>query len=144
MIAVLAIAAIGLMPSLVPFEIGTSHGDRTCIAAKDAWHRDRSPSQADLTEVSTALSRTLATASQPENLRDPDRVGALLAEQRTRQSTPGFQRAQRYIEWRNASGACVPEGRHRLIMSGVALAVLGLIVVGRLGMSFIAFRTKPG
>jgi hypothetical protein len=34
-------------------------------------------------------------------------------------------RAERAIEWRAGPGACVPEARHRLIVSGFLLVVLG-------------------
>ncbi len=117
----LIIAAVAVVPMVMPYTVERSEGDKVCVALRDTWHRDRPrPSESDLREVEGALTAPLPT---PEQMRDPQTRAAYLTAERRRQSTPGYKRAATYIEWRSGPGACVPGAHRRALLSAVLASV---------------------
>jgi hypothetical protein len=61
----------------------------------------------------------------------------VLAEMRRIMATPEYRRASERLDWLVGPGACVPEARHRLILSGgglggvAAAAALVAVIVRR-------------
>jgi hypothetical protein len=125
----LALVGVALVPSVLPFTVESAVNDRVCVPVFAGWHADRAtPSDADAAE----LFASFTVLPTPEEMRDPVGRAAWLAEEEARTSTPGYRRAEAYVEWRGGAGACVPESRHRLIQSGAGLGAIG--VVGCAGM----------
>ncbi len=135
-LVVIALAGLSFVPSVLPFTVGTGGDDRVCVAIKDGWHRDRSrPSDADLEELFASFS-VLPT---PEEMRDPEKRALWFAEEEARTSTPGYRRAEAYVNWVAGDGACVPEARHRLIQTGLGLG--GVAVLAGAGIIVTRKRT---
>jgi hypothetical protein len=104
-IVVVAVAACGaLFPSVSGFSAGVD-GDKSCMAISDGWHADRGQLSAAEKEIEST-----GFVSQPS------------PEQRI-----VIDRANAKIEWAVGPGICVPESRHRLLLSGIGLG--GLLVV---------------
>jgi hypothetical protein len=95
-------AAVGavVLPSVTGFRAGIGG---SCVAIRDGWRAARSPDSSD-----QSVSELSPVHSTPQQVQDMDSANARLAQ----------------IE---ASDACVPESRHRLILSGAGL--IGLAVV---------------
>jgi hypothetical protein len=116
-VAAIAVAGcVALLPSVTGFSQGPNQ-DKGCLAILDGWHADRAGLSAS--EQATAQLGFAGGEPSPE----------------LRQL---FQRANSYMTWRDGPGACVPESRHRLIRSGIALGALALFVGGLL----ITARTR--
>jgi hypothetical protein len=117
LLAVLVISAAGclaLLPSVTGFLAGVDH-EKGCLAIVDGWHGDRGLSGEEKAAQSGFIGPN-PSARQLELLRS----------------------AEPYLEWRNGPGACVPESRHRLILSGIGLGGLAAIVGG----AIIVRRTR--
>ena len=120
----LVLAGVALTPAVLPFTVETTENDRVCVPLLAGWHADRAtPSDADATE----LFASFTALPTPEQMRDPDKRAAWLSEEKARTSTPGYRRAEAYLQWRGGAGACVPESRHRLIQSAIGLGGVGLV-----------------
>lgn len=120
----LALVGVALVPSVLPFTVETAENDSVCVPVLAGWHSDRAaPSDADAAE----LFASFTALPTPEEMRDPDKRDAWLSEEKARTSTPGYRRAEAYVEWRGGTGACVLESRHRLIQSAIGLGGVGLI-----------------
>lgn len=129
-IVVLVGAALSLGPSVMPYTVERSEGDRVCVAVWDGWHRARpEPSSREVQEVLAALE---APIPPPEEMRDPAVRREFLAAERRRQASPGFRRASAYIDWADGAGACIAQAHRRLSLSGAGLslaAVVGALLV---------------
>jgi hypothetical protein len=110
LLAVLVISAAGclaLLPSVTAFWTGVNQ-EKGCLAIVDGWHGDRGGLSAEEKAAETGF----------VGLQPSERQLALL------------RRAETYLDWRNGPGACVPESRHRLILSGLGLGGLAAVVGG--------------
>ncbi len=111
-LAVLVISVVGclaLYPSVTSFPVGAEK--KGCLAVADGWHADHAaPSAAD---------RVVESAAGPFTRPSPEDEVIV-------------ERVEAYDEWRIDAGACIPESRHRLILSAVGLAPLfvGFAVAG--------------
>lgn len=103
-IAVMSAAVCAaLYPSVTSFPAGVDQ--KGCLAVADGWHADRAePTAADRAVEASAGPYTRSSAEERRVL---DRVYA-------------------YDDWRVGPGVCIPESRHRLILSGIGLAPLVL------------------
>jgi hypothetical protein len=107
LVAVSVVGCVSLYPSVTSFPAGVDQ--KGCLAIVDGWHADRrAPTAADRTVEATAGPYSRSSAAEQRIL---DRVYA-------------------YDDWRVGSGACIPESRHRLIMSGIGLAAIATVIVG--------------
>ena len=109
LLAVLVISAAGclaLLPSVTGFSAGVDH-EKGCLAIVDGWHGDRGLSAEEKAAQSGFMGPN-PSARQLELLKS----------------------AEPYLEWRSGPGACVPESRHRLILSGLGLGGLAAVVGG--------------
>ncbi|HEY3831884.1 MAG TPA: hypothetical protein VGO03_06300 [Acidimicrobiia bacterium] len=135
----LAALGVAVLPSLLPYAVEYTPGDPTvvhqdkiCIALKDAWHADRQPpSASDLLAVQQHL-----FSSWPPAYGTQAQRAAWAAQERQWERQPAVQRVDAYAAWSVGPGACVPRGRHRLILSGIGLAstvgiALVLAAIGR-------------
>jgi hypothetical protein len=113
LISVAACAA--LLPSVTGFNVGVDQ-EKGCLAIVDGWHADRPG-------LSAAEKNAAATGF----------VGEPSAEQEQL-----LEHAQIYLDWRNGAGACVPDSRHRLIISGLGLSALAATV----GFALVVRRTR--
>jgi hypothetical protein len=125
-VATLTVAACAVLsPSVMGFSAGPDH-QSGCLAVRDGWHRDRTMSD---TEISAAFG-PMPTALTPEQWKDPAAVERFREQVRASEATPAAQRAIAAANWADGAGACVPESRHRLIVSGIGLGVLLLALAG--------------
>jgi hypothetical protein len=117
--AVTAVACVVLGPSVTSFPAGVDQ--KGCLAVADGWHADRpAPTAADRAVEAAAGPYTRTSAEDQHVL---DRVYA-------------------YEDWRAGPGSCIPESRHRLILSGVGLAAIVAVVTGiAIGRS-LRFRAR--
>lgn len=123
-VALLVLAGAALVPAVLPFTVDTGDADKVCVPAAHGWRGERDkPSEADLSELEAGL----GAVPSPEVMADPAGRAAWLAAEAARTSTPGYRRAEAYVEWRAGDGACVPESRHRLILTGAAAGVLAVV-----------------
>ena len=97
-------AAVALLPSMTGFTAGVD-ANRSCVAIRDGWHADRGPDAADEVVINTFYGHPTAEQMQ------------------------AIGRANSHLTWLQGSGACVPESRHRLMISGAGLCVLSLVLV---------------
>jgi hypothetical protein len=115
--AVMVIAAAGclaLLPSVTGFSAGVDN-EKGCLAIIDGWHGDRGLSGEEKA-AQNGFTGPNPSARQLELLKS----------------------AEPYLEWRSGPGACVPESRHRLILSGLGLGGLAAVVAG----AMIVRRTR--
>lgn len=138
LLVLLVLAGAAVVPSVLPFTVETVDNDRVCVPIAEGWKAERAkPSEADMQE----LVDILAILPSPDAMRDPVQRAAWLEAERVRTSTPGYKRAEAYLNWVGGPGACIPESRHRLILTGaglggvLALATLRLVAAGRLTSS---------
>jgi hypothetical protein len=92
-----------LLPSITGFTAGVD-ADRSCLAIRDGWHADRGPDAADKVVIHTFYAHPTAEEMQV--------IG----------------RANARLTWVLGRGACVPESRHRLIISGAGLSALAAVI----------------
>ena len=105
--AVTAVVCGALWPSVTSFPAGVDR--KGCLAVADGWHADRpAPTAADRAVEAAAGPYTRASAEEQRVL---DRVYA-------------------YDDWRAGAGACIPESRHRLILSGLGFVAIAAVVTG--------------
>ena len=131
---VAAAACVALWPSVTGFAAGPDR-DTGCIAITHGWHADKSgPSASDFAAINAAI----PPPPTAEQRRDPAALARWRAQWQAAQSNPALRRANAYTEWVNGPGACIPESRHRLILSGLGLGGLAMIVGG----ASIARRTR--
>ena len=110
LLAVLVISVAGclaLLPSVTAFSTGVNQ-DKRCLAIVDGWAGDRGGLSAEEKAAESGFVGSQPSAQQLALLRH----------------------AEIYLDWRNGPGACVPESRHRLILSGLGLGGLATIIVG--------------
>lgn len=105
-LALLTLALGGVvLPTVSQFTVGL---DQTpCVALLDGWHADHGPNAADRAVNSEFIGPNL-----------------------TPQKQQAIARSTKRFEWLTGPGACVPQSRHRLILSGVGLAVVALLTTG--------------
>ena len=118
LLAVVVISAIGcvaLWPSVSGFSAGPDH-QTGCLAIADGWKAEKSAPSADSVPG-------FAPLTEAERA-DPAALARWRAQFQAWQARPEVQQAMAYQEWRNGAGACVHESRHRLILSGIGLALL--------------------
>jgi hypothetical protein len=130
--ATVALCAV-LYPSVTGFAAGSDH-QIECIAMKNGWHRDRTMSDADVIATFAALPKP----PPGDQLRDPVVAQQWRAELHAAQALPAVQRADAALDWADGPGACVPESRHRLIISAIGLGVLLAALAG----AWIVIRTR--
>ena len=107
-VAVVALVLLGaaLVPAVVPFDVETRDGERTCVPVVHGWAKERErPSDIEMREYAT--NRT--------EMREYD--------------TDGAYHVEAYLEWLSGPGACVPGSRDRLRPIGKALSVLAILGV---------------
>jgi hypothetical protein len=81
----------------------------------------------------------MPTAAQQN---DPKFMNEWRVRWRTAQANPVVALTNNRLDWLNGPGACVPESRHRLILSAVGLGALLFVTIGlSLG---VRARKKPG
>jgi hypothetical protein len=119
------VACAVLYPSVTSFATGDDH-QISCLAIKDGWHRDRTMSDSDL----IAAYASLPKPPPGDRLKDPAVARRWQEEFHAARALPAVQRAEAAANWADGPGACVPESRHRLIISGVGLGVLLLVLAG--------------
>lgn len=111
LLAVVVISVAGctaLAPSVISFSVGVND-ERGCLAIKDGWHADRKgPTKTEQATVDAGYQ-----GSEP-----PPALVPLL------------DRVYGYETWRDGPGACIPESRHRLMLSGFGLGALAVICGG--------------
>jgi len=131
-------AGIALLPALVPLTVqgdGISTSDRVCIAAVNGWHgQPAAPSTADLAYFNRTVGQTIGheLTPLPPNTSKAERerwLAARRAEGAALEADPRVRRVTAYEDWLDGPGACVPRSRHRLILSGTALAVVAIIAL---------------
>ena len=120
-----AAVCVALWPSVTGFPAGPNQ-DVDCVAIRDGWHSDVAPSARELAAANAAMP-PMPTAAQQQ---DPQSMNEWRAEWQAAQRNPAVIRANSRIDWLNGPGACVPESRHRLILSGLELSALLLLAVG--------------
>ena len=126
---------IALWPSVTGFAAGPDR-EASCVAITDGWHSDvPAPSAQDLAAMNAALPPP-PTATQQQN---PQFMNDWRAKWHAAQASPAVIRANRRSDWVIGPGACVPESRHRLILSGVGLGALLFLTIGL----FLWARRKP-
>jgi len=137
LLAVVVISLAGcaaLYPSVTAFSAGADH-DTGCLAIEDGWHHEvAEPSASDV----AAAHAVLPPAPTPAQLQDPEFMARWRVEWRAAQASPAVAVANARADWLAGAGACVPESRHRLIVS--SLGVGALLLVG--GGVSIARRTR--
>ncbi len=122
-LAVAAVTAVGclvLWPSVHGFTAGPDHLSN-CLALTDGWHADQSPPGPSALAAAYAVMPPVPT---PEQAQDPEFMARWRGLWRAAQSNPAVVRANAEIDWRDGAGACVPESRHRLLVSGIGLATI--------------------
>ena len=118
------LVGMALLGALLPFNVETIDGERTCVPIVHGWANERErPSDIDMREFTTNLAE----------MREYD--------------TDGAYRVEAYLEWLSGPGACVPGSRDRLRPIGRALsllAILGAVVLttSRRGERDAALRTE--
>lgn len=121
---VTVVACIALWPSVSGFSAGPDH-DTGCVAIKDGWHSEvPAPTGQELTAAYAAM----PAMPTPAQEHDAQYMNAWRAKWRAVQGNPAVIRANARLEWLHGPGACVAESRHRLILSGIALAAVLLCV----------------
>jgi len=111
LLVILWISAAGcaaLLPSVTGFSVGPDR-ETSCVAIVNGWHADR----AGLSKSDEAIVDDGFRGNQPP----PDEQAL-------------FDRSYAYDTWREGPGACIPESRHRLILSGLGLGALALVAGG--------------
>jgi hypothetical protein len=127
-------AGVALVPAILPFTAAVN-ADEVCIAARDGWHRDRAaPPQGDIRAVEQHLADSMPTGLTEAELQE------WVEREREFDQRQDVEAAYDYISWRAGPGACVPESRHRLILSGSCLVLIAAIVASRT----LASRTRRG
>jgi len=101
-------ACLALLPSITAFSSGADEG-RSCVAIVDGWHADRP----GLTAAERAAEST-----------------GFVGRPATRDELRALAAGDAYLTWRAGPGACIPESRHRLIRTGIALGSLAFLVAG--------------
>jgi hypothetical protein len=125
-IGVVTVAACAVLyPSVTGFAAGPDH-QIGCLAIKDGWTRDRTMSDGELLAAYAVMPKTLT----PDQMRDPAAVARFREQSRAAQASPQVQKANAAIDWAGGPGACVPESRHRLILSGIGTALLLAVLAG--------------
>jgi hypothetical protein len=129
-----AAGCIALFPSVSSFVVGDSD-QRGCLAIKDGWHADKPAPSAEDLAVANAVMPAMPTREQAK---DPEFMARWRVVWRAAQSSPAVVQANSRFNWAHGPGACVPESRHRLILSGLGLG--GLLVI--VGATAIGRRTR--
>lgn len=136
-IALMVLAGLALVPSVLPFTPANRDENRVCVALVEGWHGDRrAPAEADF----ELLAEAVADLPTPEMLQDQAARAAFRVRERERQASPPYQRVQSYILWAAGDGACISESRHRLIQSGLLLGAVA--VVGVMGRAVARHRRR--
>jgi hypothetical protein len=120
-LVVLIALGVALLPAVLPFSPAMSSSpDKICIAMLDARHADRTaPSSADV----DLIARHILQSRPPDAVAGAAARLAWTAREREWQQRPTVKRVNDYVAWSLGVGACVPEGRHRLIESGASIFV---------------------
>ena len=111
-LAVLAISVVGcvaLFPSVTSFPAGVD--GKGCLAVADGWHADRPAPSANDRAIEASAGPYSRTSGAEEQI---------------------LTRVYAYDDWRAGPGVCVPESRHRLILSAIGLTplLLGFAAAG--------------
>jgi hypothetical protein len=115
-------ACVAAWPSVTGFAAGPDH-DKGCVAVANGWRSE--PPKPSAADVAVAESSFPAPPS-PAQRSDPAFMADWLAQVRAGRENPAVIRANARISWLAGPGACVPESRHRLLLSGVGLGCIGL------------------
>jgi hypothetical protein len=117
---------VAMWPSVSGFAAGPDR-DIGCVAIRDGWHAEvPAPSASDVAAARAAF----PPPPTPAQASDPEFMKGWRAKLQVAQQNPATVRANARLTWLAGRGACVPESRHRLILSG---AVLGGLVLATLG-----------
>jgi hypothetical protein len=116
-----SLTCIALAPAVFGFAAGPDH-QIGCIAVVDAWH-----SNGDLTAAEHLL-ETGPTGIPPDA--DNATRAAFAARIRAWEAHPEVQRAIATVDRSGGKAACIGPARHRLIISGVGLAMNTAAAVG--------------
>jgi hypothetical protein len=115
-------ACVAVWPSVTGFAAGPDH-DTGCLAVANGWHSEPpAPSAADVAEAESSF----PAPPSPAQRSDQAFMADWQAQVRAGQENPAVIRANARISWLAGPGACVPESRHRLLLSGVGLGCIGL------------------
>jgi hypothetical protein len=115
-------ACVALWPSVTGFAAGPDH-DKGCVAVANGWRSGPpAPSAADV----AAAESSFPAPPSPAQRSDPAFMADWLAQVRAGRENPAVIRANARISWLAGPGACVPESRHRLLLSGMGLGCIGL------------------
>ena len=115
-------ACVAAWPSVTGFAAGPDH-NTGCVAVANGWHSEpAAPSAADIAAAKSSF------PAPPSPAQESDRtfMAHWQAQFRAGQDNPVVIRATARISWLAGPGACVPESRHRMLLSGVGLGCIGL------------------
>jgi hypothetical protein len=120
------------IPSLIPFSGDAVPTPKVCLPIVSGWSADKKPPSSQDFAVFTSL-----PIPYPGQLNTQAKRAAYAAEARKLQTMPAYRRVAAWTTWATGPGACVPESRHRLILSawialGVSLMVFAFKVRRRL------------
>jgi hypothetical protein len=120
LLALLTLAmGCAILPSATRFSVGVD--EKSCTAIVNGLHADHSPTAAD---------RVINSA--------------FLGLHPTQQQQEAITRSNARFDWLTGPGACVPESRHRLILSGIGLGLVALLAGGvTIGQMWMR-KTKAG
>jgi hypothetical protein len=118
-------ACVAVWPSVTGFAAGPDH-DTGCIAVANGWHSE--PAALSAADVATAES-AFPSPPTPAQESDPAFMARWRAQVRAGQDDPAVIRANARLSWLAGPGACVPQSRHRLLISGSALGGIGLVTL---------------
>jgi hypothetical protein len=123
---VTAATCAALWPSVTGFSAGPNR-DTGCAAIRDGWHSEvPAASAADLAQVGAIF----PPPPTPAQAKDPQFMARWRAQLQAGRANPVTIRANARMEWLAGPGACVPESRHRLLLSATALGCLLLVTLG--------------
>jgi hypothetical protein len=131
-----AAAAALVAPSVMAYTIEDT---KSCVAILDGWHRERRALSDDEFERMMELFPAIPS---PTEAPTPEEVARIKAEIATARQSPLAQQFEAYDAWRQGGGACVPEGRHRLIFSGFGLGGVALVAGASLALVAVRRRTR--
>jgi hypothetical protein len=124
-----AAGCLALWPSVSGFSAGPDH-DAGCLAITDGWQAQRSAP--DMTSI------VYPTPPPPEQLHDPVAIARWRTKWLATQARPEVRAVNDFLAWKDGPGACVAEGRHRLLVSAIGLATVALIA----GSVALTLRTR--
>src|SRR5213079_1908701 len=108
---IIGIAPISV-PALLPFSAQAFPVPKVCYAITSGWASEMKPPSKEEFAAATAL-----PIPAPGELNTPAKRAAYAAAARRLTATTAYKDVAAWDDWATGPGACVPEARHRLILS---------------------------